>query len=149
MKTKKDVKKHLEKSGYRDDAIERICGFLIAKELKEVDEVFRFKKGSLRFKDFLLWFNMELPNLTVDDLEYGDYVHVCDGHDVLVLTLMEEGKDFVGFDGVEVGCYVLDKDSRMCTDEELAEVMDTMHANCLDFDYATCSIVPLRDADEN
>lgn len=56
MKTLEEVKGHIYEVGYTEKAIERICGFLIGKELKRENELLRFCKGENEFSDFLNWF---------------------------------------------------------------------------------------------
>lgn len=56
MKTLEEVKEHISKIGYTEKAIERICGFLIGKELKDEKEYLCFFKGTHEFSDFLNWF---------------------------------------------------------------------------------------------
>ena len=149
MKTKEEIIRHLKSEGYTDDASLRIFGFLVGLDIISVKTKLSFRSGKLEFEDFIVWFIVD-DVLEVSDLEYGDYVHVCDGCDVLVVTLMEDQQDFVGTNGVEIGCYRLGKDSRMCNDEELAVVQDALHDNGLDFDYALSCLVPLSDDyDEN
>lgn len=57
MKTREEVLDHLLKNGYENEAINKIMGFMVAKELKQVDEVVAIKKGKLIFDDFYKWFN--------------------------------------------------------------------------------------------
>ena len=56
MKTLEEVKKHCFKNGYSKEAMFKICGWLVAKGLKEAKEVVRYKVGNLTFEDFLEWF---------------------------------------------------------------------------------------------
>lgn len=57
MKTLEEVKEHIHKVGYKEEAIAKICGFLIGKELKGEHEPICFRKGINEFSSFLNWFN--------------------------------------------------------------------------------------------
>lgn len=56
MKTREEVLLHLSLNGYTNDAIGRICGFLVARELKTLNEVIKYKKGDKSFEDFYRWY---------------------------------------------------------------------------------------------
>ncbi len=57
MKTKDEVFTHLFENGYSEQAIDKILGFMIGKDLKGVDEMVKYKKGTLSFDDFWNWFH--------------------------------------------------------------------------------------------
>lgn len=57
MKTKDEVFTHLFENGYSEQAIDKIVGFMIGKDLKGVDEMVKYKKGTLSFDDFWNWFH--------------------------------------------------------------------------------------------
>ncbi len=65
MRTKEKIVEHLTYTGYKDSAIDRICGFLIGIKIKDSQERFLFKRGQHDFEDFLNWVNCE--GETIDD----------------------------------------------------------------------------------
>lgn len=59
MKTKEQVLGHLKQVGYTKRAIDKICAYMIAKELKNLDEKIIIKKGDNDFESFVDWFNQD------------------------------------------------------------------------------------------
>ena len=57
MKTKEQVLNHLLENGYNKKAISKITGFMVAKELKALDEVVKILKGDKTFEDFFKWYH--------------------------------------------------------------------------------------------
>lgn len=57
MKTKEKVLWHLKNVGYTNRAIDKICAYMIAKDLKSIDEKIIIKKGDNDFESFVEWFN--------------------------------------------------------------------------------------------
>ena len=57
MKTKEQVLNHLLENGYNKKAISKITGFMVAKELKALDEVVKILKGDKSFEDFFKWYH--------------------------------------------------------------------------------------------
>lgn len=57
MKTIEEVKVHLTKTAYTDEAMTKIMGFLIGAGLKEPSEVLYIARGASTFEDFFEWFN--------------------------------------------------------------------------------------------
>ena len=45
MKTREEVLNHLLENGYNKKAINKICGFMVARELKTLDEKVKILKG--------------------------------------------------------------------------------------------------------
>ena len=56
MRTKKEIVNDLLENGHSNNAIAKITGFLIGKELKQPTEIIRFKKGNDSWEDFIAWF---------------------------------------------------------------------------------------------
>jgi hypothetical protein len=56
MKTKEEVKYHLEHVGFTDAARVKIMGFAIGSGLKENDEVWNVLIGKCTWNDFYEWF---------------------------------------------------------------------------------------------
>lgn len=57
MKTRNEVLRHLLENGYSKKAINKIVGFMVAKELKALDEVVKILKGDGTFDDFFKWYH--------------------------------------------------------------------------------------------
>lgn len=56
MKERKEVLNHLLENGYNKKAINKICGFMVARELKTLDEKVKILKGDKTFEDFYRWY---------------------------------------------------------------------------------------------
>ena len=56
MKTKEEILIHLLENGYNNDAINKIMGFMVARELKTLDEKIACKKGDKPFEIFYHWY---------------------------------------------------------------------------------------------
>lgn len=56
MKTLEEIKKHCKENGYSRDAMFKICGWLVAKGIKESDEPIPYKEGYDTFDNFVAWF---------------------------------------------------------------------------------------------
>lgn len=61
MKTSKEVFNHLLENGYNKNAINKICGFMVARELKTLDEKVKILKGDKTFEDFYRWYYDATP----------------------------------------------------------------------------------------
>ena len=59
MKTREEVIEYVNKVGHTKEAILKIAGFLIGHNLKEVDEVLKWKIGEGTFDEFYDWFTSE------------------------------------------------------------------------------------------
>lgn len=55
MRTFKEIKVHLTKTAYTEEAITKIMGFLIGAGLKKVDEQIAVVYGASTFDDFIAW----------------------------------------------------------------------------------------------
>lgn len=56
MKTRSEVMNHLLENGYTKKAINKICGFMVARKLKTLDEEVKILKGDKTFEDFYRWY---------------------------------------------------------------------------------------------
>lgn len=61
MKTREEVLNHLLENGYNKKAINKICGFMVARELKTLDEKVKILKGDKTFEDFYRWYYNATP----------------------------------------------------------------------------------------
>ena len=143
MKTLEEVKKHCFKNGYSKEAMFKICGWLVAKGLKEAKEVVRYKVGNLTFEDFLEWF--ENDDYDFEEMERGECVHVCDGVNVMILSPIYND-DFVGIDAsASVGHYQITEKSRPCTEKETKMIVDSLHEQGLHFCDECEELEPYND----
>lgn len=90
MKTREEVLNHLLENGYNKKAINKICGFMVARELKTLDEKVKILKGDKTFEDFYRWYydcdaECYCPRCILESL-------IEDITEVLLLD-MEMGKD--------------------------------------------------------
>ena len=125
MKTLEEVKAHLNSVGYKNEEIPIIEGFLFGKGLYEGDEFeMEFIFGDNNFFDFKDWFNGEdekKSEIDWDEFGFGDFIHVQDGVDVVLLGGIY-GCVFVGFNGEQVVDLVLTKESRPCIDKRITSL---------------------------
>lgn len=63
MKTREEVLNHLLENGYNKKAINKICGFMVARELKTLDEKVKILKGDKTFEDFYRWYYDATPKV--------------------------------------------------------------------------------------
>lgn len=66
MKTREEVLNHLLENGYNKKAINKICGFMVARELKTLDEKVKILKGDKNFEDFYRWYYDATPKVEED-----------------------------------------------------------------------------------
>lgn len=150
MKTIEEVKSHIRNVGYSDGARERICGYLVAKGLKDIKEKLSFKLGVRTFEDFVLWFDSEKEEheyKSTDFICFGDCVHVQKGLDVVSLGCVY-GDTFIGTDGVAVCPCKITKETRACNEDESETLFKRMEDENIAFDYETMSLAPLDKIDD-
>ena len=71
MKTREEVLNHLLENGYTKNAINHILGFMVARELKTLDEKVKYLKGDKSFDDFFRWYNdCDAPKDECSEVEY-------------------------------------------------------------------------------
>lgn len=146
MKTLEEVKAHLAKVGYRRNEIPVIEGFLFGKGLYEGEEFeVEFIFGDNNFFDFKDWFDGEeeknKPEIDWDEFGFGDFIHVQDGVDVVLLGGIY-GCVFVGFNGEQVVDLVLTKESRPCNEEEIDMMIRRLNAHGLNFCFVDNEFKP-------
>lgn len=123
MKTLEEVKAHVDKVGYNQLAIQKIEGFLLGCGLLGKEFEMEYMIGERDFDDFITWFNSEekpKEEIDWDEFGFGDFIHVQDGIDVLLLGDICDGK-LVGFDSDRVRVLSLTDESRPCDESELDE----------------------------
>ena len=89
MKSKKQIINHLLKVGYGSIAMAKICGYMVAMNMKGVNESVSIKIGDNSFADFIDWVNTQQIE-KIDDIKVGDYLH----HEIVGdFVVMEVGED--------------------------------------------------------
>lgn len=123
MKTLEEVKAHVDKVGYNQLAIQKIEGFLVGYGLLGEEFEMEYMMGKHDFDDFITWFNSEekpKEEIDWDEFCFGDFIHVQDGIDVVLLGVVCDGK-LVGFDSDRVRVLSLTNESRPCNESEVDE----------------------------
>lgn len=90
MKTREEVLKHLLENGYSEEGIGRILGFMVARELKTLDEKVKYKKGDMSFEDFYKWYYDCDVLKNDDDKEFELDDDVCYCPDCVRTSLIED-----------------------------------------------------------
>lgn len=89
MKNKKQIINHLLKVGYGSVAMAKICGYMVAMNMKGVNESVSIKIGDNSFADFIDWVNTQQIE-KINDIKVGDYLH----HEIVGdFVVMEVGED--------------------------------------------------------
>ena len=91
MKTREEVLKHLLENGYSEEGIGRILGFMVARELKPLDEKVKYKKGDRSFEDFYKWYyDCDVPKNDDGNEEFEFDDDVCYCPDCVRTSLIED-----------------------------------------------------------
>lgn len=69
MKTIEEIKVHLTKTAYTEEAITKIMGFLIGAGLKEANEQLHVVYGASTFEDFLNWLDEGVDECECDECD--------------------------------------------------------------------------------
>lgn len=142
MKTLEEVKAHVNVVGYNQLAIHKIEGFLLGNGLLGGDFEMEYMIGESDFDDFRKWFNEETKNeIDWNEFGYGDFIHVEEGMDVLVLSGIYEGK-FVGTNGNILHLFEVTESSRPCNEEEIEAVHIKMNDNGVRFCMESDCLIP-------
>lgn len=91
MKSKEEITKHLRQVGYDNEAIIKICGWLIGRGIKAIDERVQIRRGDNNFIFFIKWYNEEY--VSFGDVKIGDYIKVYD--DEIMVVVHKSANDFV------------------------------------------------------
>lgn len=135
MKTLEEVKAHVNVVGYSQSAIDSIEGFLIGKDMLSEDTEIEYMIGDKTFFDFKTWFDSEVnkkSEIDWDEFGFGDFIHVQDGIDVVLLGGIYDGK-VVCFNGKNIFRLVLIDQSRPCNEQEIESLVSTMNRNGIDY----------------
>lgn len=113
-KSIEQVKEHCLNVGYTHKDMARICGFLVGKGMKKVEEVISFRVGGKTLKDFIEWFES-------DEFVDGDYVLLHDKQIGLLIDAVDDNFVFFGSNRVVkvIQGYEIE---RKCTEMEIEAV---------------------------
>ena len=153
MKTLEEVKAHLAKVGYRRNEIPVIEGFLFGKGLYEGEEFeVEFIFGDNNFFDFKDWFDGEeeknKPEIDWSEFGFGDFIHVQEGIDVILLGGIHYEKIVCVNDRCEVKRFVVTDKTRPCNEEEIESLVKKMNAREINFCFVNNEFVSKKTCEE-
>ena len=124
MKTLEEIKKHLLRFGYTSKDKYRICGWLVAKGIKDTDETLVFREGTRNMEDFIRWFEGNEEDEKTFTCKKGDFVSVQRGIYGIALTDSKDGLVLLLDEHCVCNIYVITTYTRLCTDEEKKRFLD-------------------------
>ena len=144
MKTLNEVKSHVNVVGYNQFAINKIEGFLLGNGLLGADFEMEYMIGDHDFDDFIKWFNSDSCKIQSfdDDFVKGDFVHLSNGVNILLLSDVEENS-CVGTDGEKIKKYTLLNGTRPCYEDEIASIETKLMVNGIRFSYDCDEVKPM------
>lgn len=142
MKTLEEVKAHVDKVGYNQLAIQKIEGFLIGNGLLGSDFEMEYMIGERTFDDFRTWFNSEKKEECKKEIDwgefgFGDFIHVQDGIDAVLLGGVHYDHMVCVNDRCEVKCFIVNDETRPCNEEEIESLMKTLNKRGITFRFET------------
>ena len=146
MKTLEEVKAHVHCVGYNQLAIQKIEGFLLGHGLLGEEFEMEYMIGERTFDDFRAWFNSEKKEECKQEIDwnefgFGDFVHVQDGIDVILLGRVR-GSGIIVTDGRRVMTLGLTPTSRPCNEKEIDAVIDSLKNVGINFCFVNNEFVP-------
>lgn len=136
MKTLEEVKAHVNVVGYNQIALQKIEGFLLGNGLLGDDYEMEYMIGERTFDDFRTWFNGEEHQETPIDWSefgFGDFIHVQEGIDVILLGGIHDEKIVCVNDRCEVKRFVVTDETRPCNEEEIYIMIKRLNTHGLNF----------------
>lgn len=151
MKTLEEVKAHLAKEGYNPEDMPRIEGFLFGSGLFEGNEFeIEYMSGTNNFFDFKDWFNgkdEKKSEIDWSEFGFGDFVHVQEGIDVVLLGGVNNGR-FVCVNGLcEVNWLFLLDESRPCNEEEIESLVKKFNERDISFCFVNNEFVSKKSCE--
>lgn len=145
MKTLEEVKAHFGNVGYKSHEIPIIEGFLFGKGLYEGDEFeIEYMSGANSFFDFKDWFEGEekkKSEIDWSEFGFGDFIHVQEGIDVVLLGGVNNGR-FVCVNCLcEVNWLFLLDESRPCNEEEIESLVKKFNEREINFCFVNNEFV--------
>ena len=146
MKTLEEGKAHVHCVGYNQLAIQKIEGFLLGNGLLGEEFEMEYMIGERTFDDFRTWFNSEKKEECKQEIDwnefgFGDFVHVQDGIDVILLGRVR-GSGMIVTDGRRVMPLRLTPTSRPCNEKEIDTVIDSLKNVGINFCFVNNEFVP-------
>ena len=123
MKTLEEIKKHLLRFGYTKNDKYRICGWLVAKGIKDMNETLNFREGTRNMEDFIRWFECNEEEEKPFTCKKGDFVSVQRGIYGIALADSKDGLILL-LDENCVLIYAINEDTRLCTEEEKERILE-------------------------
>ena len=151
MKTLEEVKAHVNVVGYNQIALQKIEGFLLGNGLLGDDYEMEYMIGERTFDDFRTWFNGEEHQETPIDWSefgFGDFIHVQDGIDVILLGGVHDEKIVCVNDRCEVKRFVVTDKTRPCNEEEIESLVKKMNAREINFCFVNNEFVSKKTCEE-
>ena len=136
MKTLEEVKEHVNKIGYNQLAIHKIEGFLLGNGLLGEGFEMEYMIGERDFDDFRTWFNCkEEKKSEIDwsEFGFGDFIHVQEGVDVVLLGGIHDEKIVCVNDGCKVNCLLVTDETRPCNEDEIESLIEEFNKRGIDF----------------
>jgi hypothetical protein len=151
MKTLKEVEAHVDKVGYNQLAIQKIEGFLLGYGLLGEEFEMEYMIGEHDFDDFRNWFNgveAKKQEINWGEFGFGDFIHVQDGIDVVLLGGVNNGR-FVCVNGLcEVNWLFLLDESRPCNEEEIELLVKKFNERGISFCFVDNEFVSKKSCEE-
>lgn len=151
MKTLEEVKAHVNVVGYSQSAIDSIEGFLIGKDMLSEDTEIEYMIGDKTFFDFKTWFDSEVKKKSEIDWSefgFGDFIHVQDGIDVVLLGGIHDKKIVCVNGRCEVKCFLITNETRPCNEEEMESLIKTINKYGFNFCFVNNEFVSKKSCEE-
>lgn len=148
MKTLDEVKAHVNKVGYNQLAIQKIEGFLLGNGLLGEGFEMEYMIGERDFDDFRTWFNgMEKnkPEIDWSEFGFGDFIHVQEGIDVVLLGGIHDEKIVGVNDRCEVKCFFVVDETRPCNEEEMESLIKALNEGEITFCFANNEFISKKE----
>lgn len=148
MKTLEEVKAHVNKVGYNQLAIQKIEGFLLGNGLLGEDFEMEYMIGERDFDDFRTWFNGEeekKSEIDWSEFGFGDFIHVQEGIDVVLLGGIHDKKLVCVNDRFEAKCFLVTNETRPCNEEEIESLIKTLNKCGITFCFANNEFISKKE----
>lgn len=139
MKTLEEVKAHVHCVGYNQLAIQKIEGFLLGNGLLGEKFEMEYMIGERTFDDFRNWFNgveSKKQEIDWDEFGFGDFIHIQDGIDVVLLGGIHGEEVVCVNDRCEVKCFLVTDETRPCNEEEMDSLIKEINECGFNFCFA-------------
>lgn len=151
MKTLEEVKAHLAKKGYNPEDMPRIEGFLFGSGLFEGDEFeIEYMGGTNSFFDFKDWFNgkdEKKSEIDWSEFGFGDFIHVQNGIDAVLLGGIHDGRMVCVNDRCEVKCFLVNDETRPCNEEEMESFIKKLNKGGISFCFVNNEFVSKKSCE--